>query len=308
MHVASLTLRNFRSYERAEIDLPPGITVVQGPVGAGKTNLLEALYLGCLGRSFRTSREADLIRRGESVARVTLTTAPEPHVLEVGHRARPAQGLPRRRRPGRACARQRDPPAGLCVCARPARAGEGTGGRAAGPPGRGHRRALARCPGGAAVLPARPRAAQRASRACEGWRPSQDSLAGWNREVARHGFELMERREEAIEQLAPRFQAQATALGLPEPGSWPTAALSGRERRAARAGARGAPLLRPRSRLHDSRTPSRRAAAVGRRGRAAPVRIAGPAAPRPAVSAPGGVASCCATSAARPRSYCSTTS
>ncbi len=42
MHVASLTLRNFRSYERAEVDLPPGITIVQGPVGIGKTNLLEA--------------------------------------------------------------------------------------------------------------------------------------------------------------------------------------------------------------------------------------------------------------------------
>ncbi len=46
----------------------------------------------------------------------------------------------------------------------------------------------------------------------------QDSLSGWNREVARHGFELMQRRAEALAALAPRFAAQATELGLPEPG------------------------------------------------------------------------------------------
>src|SRR3954451_3613677 len=90
MYVASLSMRNFRSYDRAEVDLPPGVTVVQGPVGAGKTNLLEALYVGCLGRSFRTSREGDLIRQGEPVARVGAVVGPERHVLEVGiERGRP---------------------------------------------------------------------------------------------------------------------------------------------------------------------------------------------------------------------------
>ena len=34
------------------------MTVVHGPVGAGKTNLLEALYFGCIGRSFRTVERA----------------------------------------------------------------------------------------------------------------------------------------------------------------------------------------------------------------------------------------------------------
>jgi DNA replication and repair protein RecF len=37
-----LELRDFRNYERAEVALAPGLTVVCGPNGAGKTNLLDA--------------------------------------------------------------------------------------------------------------------------------------------------------------------------------------------------------------------------------------------------------------------------
>ena len=57
MIVTRLSLRNFRSYERAEVRLGPGITVVAGRNGAGKSNLLEAIYFACTGRSCRTSNE-----------------------------------------------------------------------------------------------------------------------------------------------------------------------------------------------------------------------------------------------------------
>ena len=46
MLATRLTLRNFRSYERAEVRLAPGITVVAGRNGAGKSNLLEAIEGG----------------------------------------------------------------------------------------------------------------------------------------------------------------------------------------------------------------------------------------------------------------------
>jgi DNA replication and repair protein RecF len=43
------------------------------------------------------------------------------------------------------------------------------------------------------------------------------SLRSWDREVARHGIELMTRRGRAVDLLAPRFRVQGAALGLPEP-------------------------------------------------------------------------------------------
>jgi DNA replication and repair protein RecF len=86
MLVERLELRDFRNYEAAELELPPGLAVVAGPNGAGKTNLLEALYFGCTARSPRRSNERELVRRGAEVARVVVDTrdAEAAHRLEVG--------------------------------------------------------------------------------------------------------------------------------------------------------------------------------------------------------------------------------
>ena len=72
MVVTRLSLRNFRSYEAAEVRLGPGLTVVTGPNGAGKTNLLEAIYFACTGRSCRTGNEREVVRFGAGVARLEL--------------------------------------------------------------------------------------------------------------------------------------------------------------------------------------------------------------------------------------------
>ncbi|HEY1774542.1 MAG TPA: DNA replication and repair protein RecF [Solirubrobacteraceae bacterium] len=81
-----ISLRDFRSYAAAELELGPGLNVVYGANGAGKTNLLEALYFGCTGRSFRTSDERQLIRHGAKSTRVVVTGADSDggHELAVG--------------------------------------------------------------------------------------------------------------------------------------------------------------------------------------------------------------------------------
>lgn len=64
MHVAHLSLRDFRSYVEAEVPLAPGTTTFVGPNGQGKTNLVEAVdYVATLG-SHRVATDAPLVRVG----------------------------------------------------------------------------------------------------------------------------------------------------------------------------------------------------------------------------------------------------
>jgi DNA replication and repair protein RecF len=64
MHVAHLSLADFRSYARAEVPLDPGVSVFTGPNGQGKTNLVEAIgYVATLG-SHRVAGDAPLVRLG----------------------------------------------------------------------------------------------------------------------------------------------------------------------------------------------------------------------------------------------------
>jgi DNA replication and repair protein RecF len=86
MRVVSVSLRDFRTYARAEAHLGAGLTVVHGPNGVGKSNLLEALYFGCAGRSPRTRNERELVRFGAQATRVVVSLAGEgeEHELSVG--------------------------------------------------------------------------------------------------------------------------------------------------------------------------------------------------------------------------------
>jgi DNA replication and repair protein RecF len=64
VYVRQLAVTDFRSWEHAEIDLQPGVAVLVGANGQGKTNLIEALgYLSTLG-SHRVATDAPLVRHG----------------------------------------------------------------------------------------------------------------------------------------------------------------------------------------------------------------------------------------------------
>ncbi len=83
MRVKSLELHNFRNYESARIEPGGGVTVFTGPNAQGKTNILEAIHLCCLGRSHRTPRDEELIRWGEPSARVSIQTEQKDGTHEV---------------------------------------------------------------------------------------------------------------------------------------------------------------------------------------------------------------------------------
>ncbi len=61
MRCRHLSLTNFRTYRRLELDLPAGVSVLCGNNAQGKSNLLEALYMLATTKSFRTTSERELV-------------------------------------------------------------------------------------------------------------------------------------------------------------------------------------------------------------------------------------------------------
>ena len=51
----------FRNYEGLQLDLTPGMTLVEGENGQGKSNLLEAVYMLAIGKSARASNDRELV-------------------------------------------------------------------------------------------------------------------------------------------------------------------------------------------------------------------------------------------------------
>ena len=62
MYIEKIKLNNFRNYENLEINLNKNINIIYGDNAQGKTNILEAIFLSSLGKSFRTNKEKEMIK------------------------------------------------------------------------------------------------------------------------------------------------------------------------------------------------------------------------------------------------------
>jgi DNA replication and repair protein RecF len=96
MVLTRLALVDFRSYAEAEIAPDPGLTVVAGPNGTGKTNLLEAIHTAIVGRSHRAGADVELVRHGASFARTRLELEGGTAIELVLPGAEPPAGLRKR--------------------------------------------------------------------------------------------------------------------------------------------------------------------------------------------------------------------
>ena len=72
MIVHECRLSSFRNVGTAAVGFSDGVNILIGDNGQGKTNLLEALYLCSIGKSFRGADEGEMIKFGESEARVAV--------------------------------------------------------------------------------------------------------------------------------------------------------------------------------------------------------------------------------------------
>ena len=85
MHVAHLTLHDFRSYADLDVALEPGATAFIGRNGQGKTNLVEAIdYLSRLS-SHRVATDTPLVRAGadQAIVRAAVVKDGRTALLEV---------------------------------------------------------------------------------------------------------------------------------------------------------------------------------------------------------------------------------
>ena len=71
--VARIELTDFRNYTHGVVELGSGVTVILGPNGQGKTNLVEAIGYLATGSSHRVSNDHALVRFGENAATVRAT-------------------------------------------------------------------------------------------------------------------------------------------------------------------------------------------------------------------------------------------
>jgi len=93
MYVERLELVDFRNHPAIQVDLSPGPSVVAGPNGVGKTNVLEALgYLATLG-SHRTGPESSLVRVGTQAAIIRAAAIREGRTVLVDLEIRPGTGV-----------------------------------------------------------------------------------------------------------------------------------------------------------------------------------------------------------------------
>lgn len=70
MRIKRLKINNFRNFVDGDIDINEGTTVFYGGVGAGKTNIIEAVFLLSMGRSHRTAETHQMIKWGKNEAYV----------------------------------------------------------------------------------------------------------------------------------------------------------------------------------------------------------------------------------------------
>lgn len=74
MYVSELDLRDYRSWRELHLELTPGVTVISGRNGHGKTNIVEALYYTSHLSSHRVAGDGPLIRTQAADARISQTT------------------------------------------------------------------------------------------------------------------------------------------------------------------------------------------------------------------------------------------
>lgn len=72
MYIKKVKLENFRNYDNLEVEFKKDFNLIYGNNAQGKTNILEAIYLSAIGKSFQTNKDSEMIKIGKEKAKVEI--------------------------------------------------------------------------------------------------------------------------------------------------------------------------------------------------------------------------------------------
>lgn len=72
MYIKTLKLKNYRNYDEIEVDFDPNINIIYGNNAAGKTNLLESIYMCSTSKSHKNTKENDIINFNKNSSHIKL--------------------------------------------------------------------------------------------------------------------------------------------------------------------------------------------------------------------------------------------
>lgn len=70
MFISGVNLSRFRNFEKQSFTFSPDTTIISGPNGSGKTNILESIFLLATGKSFKAKIEEEMISYDCEIARI----------------------------------------------------------------------------------------------------------------------------------------------------------------------------------------------------------------------------------------------
>lgn len=74
MNITKLELKNFRNYKNLKLDKFKQKNIIIGSNGSGKTSILESIYVGSITKTFKSSSEQVVIKKGESISNIKIET------------------------------------------------------------------------------------------------------------------------------------------------------------------------------------------------------------------------------------------
>ena len=72
MLITNLKINNFRNYNKLELNFNNKINIFYGNNAQGKTNIIESIFFSSFGKSFRTNKEKEIIKKGEDFAKINI--------------------------------------------------------------------------------------------------------------------------------------------------------------------------------------------------------------------------------------------